>query len=117
MLEVTELAALKIQDYLKENNIDSPVRVALMQGCGGMSLGLALDDKKGNDEMVEHNGLQILIDNDLLAQCDDVKIDFIEPTESGCGCGGGGGFSVTSKNPIGGGGCESSSCGSNGCGC
>lgn len=32
MLDVTELATEKLKAYLTENNIDSPVRVALMQG-------------------------------------------------------------------------------------
>lgn len=32
MLEVTELATKNLKTYLEENNIDSPVRVALMQG-------------------------------------------------------------------------------------
>lgn len=32
MLEVTELATKNLKDYLEQNNIDSPVRVALMQG-------------------------------------------------------------------------------------
>lgn len=32
MLEVTDLAGKKLKSYLEENSIDSPVRVALMQG-------------------------------------------------------------------------------------
>jgi len=32
MLEVTPLAAEKLKAYLADNNIVSPVRVALMQG-------------------------------------------------------------------------------------
>ncbi len=32
MLEVTDLAQTKLQAYLEDNNISSPVRVALMQG-------------------------------------------------------------------------------------
>lgn len=32
MLEVTDLATQKLKAYLEDNNIDSPVRVALMQG-------------------------------------------------------------------------------------
>lgn len=32
MLEVTEMAGVKLKAYLEDNNIDSPVRVALMQG-------------------------------------------------------------------------------------
>lgn len=32
MLEITELASKKLKAYLEDNSIDSPVRVALMQG-------------------------------------------------------------------------------------
>ena len=32
MLEVTELALTNLKDYLEQNNIDSALRVALMQG-------------------------------------------------------------------------------------
>ena len=32
MLEVTELAEVKLKAYMEDNNIDSSVRVALMQG-------------------------------------------------------------------------------------
>jgi iron-sulfur cluster assembly protein len=32
MLEVTDLAVTKLKAYLDDNNIDSAVRVALMQG-------------------------------------------------------------------------------------
>ncbi len=32
MLEVTDLAGKKLKAYLEENSINSPVRVALMQG-------------------------------------------------------------------------------------
>lgn len=32
MLEVTDLASKKLKAYLADNSIESPVRVALMQG-------------------------------------------------------------------------------------
>ncbi len=32
MIEVTELASEKLKAYLEENNLDSPIRVAMMQG-------------------------------------------------------------------------------------
>ena len=51
MLEVTDLALQKIKDFLAQNNIESSVRIALMQSCGGVSLGLALNDKQDNDEV------------------------------------------------------------------
>jgi len=32
MLEITSLAIKNLKSYMSENNVDSPVRVALMQG-------------------------------------------------------------------------------------
>ncbi len=32
MLEVTEMAAKNLKDYMEQNKIDSALRVALMQG-------------------------------------------------------------------------------------
>lgn len=32
MLSVTDLAIQKLKDYLEQNNIDSAIRVAIMQG-------------------------------------------------------------------------------------
>ena len=114
MIEVTELAGQKLKAYLDENKIDSAVRVAVMNGCGGPSLGLALDEAKATDATTEREGVTVLIDNELLSQCGGVRVDFSEG--SGCGCQSG--FAVTSTVPLPntGGGCGGS-CSSGGCGC
>jgi len=119
MVEVTDNAIKNIKAYLAANNIDSAIRVAMMGGCGGPSLGLAIDESKPGDQVHEQEDVRFLVDKDLLAQCGSVKIDFVEPqtTEGGCGCGGGGGYKVSSANPLAdaGGGCGGS-CAS-GCSC
>jgi iron-sulfur cluster assembly protein len=116
MLELTGIAAEKIRDYCKQNNVNSPIRVVAMNGCGGPSLGLAIGEKGEDDATVTTDGIELVIENDLLKVVDSVKVDFIEPSGSGCGCGGGG-FTVTSSKPLPGtsGGCGGS-CAS-GCGC
>lgn len=115
MLEVTEMAGQKLRAYLEENKIESAVRVALMNGCGGPSLGLVLDDAKATDTAADHDGVRVLIDNELLGQCGAVRVDYTEG--SGCGCQGGGGFAITPTNPLpsAGGGCGGS-CSSGSCG-
>lgn len=114
MLEVTEMAGQKLKEYLTQNNIDSAVRVALMNGCGGPSLGLALDEAKETDASAEREGVRVLIDTGLLTQCGEVRVDYTEG--SGCGCKSG--FSVTASIPLpnSGGGCGGS-CSSGSCGC
>ncbi|MBU0485367.1 MAG: IscA/HesB family protein [Proteobacteria bacterium] len=117
MITVSPLAAEKLADYLLENNIESAVRITVMNGCGGMSLGLALDDRQENDHVLEHGKFTLLVAKDLAGECGQITLDFVEK-KSGCGCGGGGGFSITSEKPLpdAAGGCGGS-CGSGSCGC
>ena len=106
MLEVTELATQNLKSYMEENNIDSALRVAIMGGgWAGPSLGLALDEPKDNDAKYEQDGLTFVVDNGLLTTCGSIKIDFVDAGMRS-------GFSISSTNPIGGGGCSSASCGS-----
>ena len=111
MLEVSDSAIENLKSYMEQNNIDSALRVALMQGgWAGPSLGLALDEPKENDMKHEQNDITILVDNELMDNCGDIKIDFMDS-------GARSGFSISSTRPVagGGGGC-SSGCGSGGCG-
>jgi Fe-S cluster assembly iron-binding protein IscA len=66
---------------------------------------LALDEPKDSDKAFEEDGLKFLVDEELLGRCGVVKVDFIEAGYRS-------GFSITSTNPLGGGGsCSSGSCG------
>ncbi|MBM9514081.1 IscA/HesB family protein [Desulfogranum marinum] len=109
MFEITESALENLTSYLQQNNTESAIRIALMQGgCAGPALGLALDDVKDNDTTFQEGTLQFLIEKELLSTCGAVKIDFVEAEH-------GSGFSITSTNPVGGGGCSSGSCASGSC--
>lgn len=113
MLEVTSKATDKLTEYIKENNVTSSLRVALMQGgCSGPSLGLALDEKKSDDKLFEEQNITFLVDKGLLEQCGGITVDYHD-------AGSRSGFSISSTNPLpgAGGGCSSGSCGSGGCGC
>jgi iron-sulfur cluster assembly protein len=110
MLEVTELAVKNLKSYMQENKIDSALRVAIMQGgWSGPSLGLALDEPKDNDKTFEEEGLTFLVDDDLLKQCNQIKVDFLDAGHRS-------GFSISSTVPIAGGGSCGSGCGSGTCG-
>ncbi len=116
MFEVTQSALTNVKDYLRQQKIDSPIRVTMISGgCSGPSLGLALDEAKDNDKTFDHDGVSFVVEESLLASCGAVKVDFIEKSDGGCGCGGSGGFSVTSEKPLASGGC-SCSCPSGSCG-
>ena len=69
-------------------------------------MGLALDEPKATDVKYEQDGLTFLVDDGLLKTCGSIKIDFVDAGMRS-------GFSISSTNPIGGGGCSSSAtCGS-----
>lgn len=113
MVEVTELANKKLSEYLKSNNISSPLRVALMQGgCQGASLGLALDEEKATDETFDSEDLIFLVEKSLLQLCGTITVDYVDAGPRS-------GFLVRSANalPGAGDGCSSGSCSSGGCGC
>ena len=63
MFQVTEKASEMITSFLKDKDEPSYVRVFLSQGgWSGPSLGMALDEPKDNDEIIEDNGIKYLID-------------------------------------------------------
>ena len=106
---ITDTAADKLKDYLTQNNIDSPLRVALMQGgCSGAALSLALDEQKDKDEVFEKNDLTFLIEKGLLDLCGSVNVEYVDAGPRS-------GFSISSANPVGGGGCGGS-CSAGSCG-
>lgn len=113
MLEITKPAKEKLQEYLTENNLPGPVRVTLLRGCGGASLGLALDERKESDTAVDLDGVALIMNTTLLGECGRTMVDFKPP--SGCGCGEGG-FAITTETPLPGGGGCGSSCSSGSCG-
>lgn len=74
---------------------------------------MALDEPKDNDDVFDQDGIKFLVNKDLLVQCKEIKVDFID-------AGARSGFSISSPVPLGGGGGCGSSCGSGGsssCGC
>ncbi len=102
MIEVTPAAMRKIKDYLSQNNIESAIRVTIMEGgCSGPALGIVLDEAGEADRVFSCEGMEFLIHEDMLSDCGSVKIDFAEPDASGSGCScGGGRFVITSEHPV-----------------
>ena len=94
MIEVAQSAQEKLDEYLKQNSIDSAIRVYMAQGgWSGPSLALALDEPKENDDRYETAGVTYLIDKKLLEHVGGVKIDFVEQ-------GWRSGFVVSSHKPV-----------------
>lgn len=107
MLTVTDLAVIKLKEYMAANKINSTLRISLMNGgCSGMSLGLSLDEKKDGDISFDKESILFVMESSLVEQCGAINLDYMDSTASA-------GFALTSEKPIGGGcsSCSSGSCG------
>lgn len=108
MFEISPLAIEKLNEYMQSNNIDSSLRISIISGgCSGPALGLGLDEKKPEDDQFDRDNLSFLCEKTLLQQCGTITVDYAEAGQRS-------GFTITSENPLpgGGGGCSSGSCGS-----
>jgi iron-sulfur cluster assembly protein len=140
ILEVSEMAAEKFHDILKEQGEDDGMlRVMVMPGAqGGMQYVLSVEQEAGEDDLViDTNTIQVLVDADSAPLLDGSQIDYVEGLMrsgfvisnpnfqsaggcgcggggGGCGCGGGGGGGCGSGGGGGGGGCGG---GGGACGC
>lgn len=100
-ISITEKAAGKVQDYLKQvNDPNLSLRVFVKAGgCAGYQFGLKLD-KQAETDVVEHkNGVNIVADPKSADLLGDAEIDYVETEMGGgfkfnfpgdyltCGCG------------------------------
>jgi len=103
MLEVTTTAQKEFDDYFKGKEI-KPIRIFLAdQGCGGPSMGLAVDELKENDISYDIGEIKYIVDKQLMLKARPIEIDYKE-----------GGFTVTSNLNLDGG---CSACGTRGSCC
>ena len=103
MFQITEKASEMIQDFLKDRQDPTYIRLFLSQGgWSGPSLSMALDEPKDNDEVFEKSGVTYLMEKDLYERTQPINVDFIESAM-------GSGFSITSAL-SGGNSCGSCSC-------
>ena len=133
LLEVSDLAAQKFQDILKEQDEDEGMlRVMVMPGAnGGIQYMLSVEQVAGEDDfVVDTSTIQVLVDMDSAPLLDGSTIDYMEGLMrsgfvisnpnfqaqggGGCACGGGGGGCGCGG---GGGGCGGGGGGGGGGGC
>lgn len=115
MIEVTESALSNVKDFLRQQKIDSPVRVTMVSSCGGLRLSLAIDAIKNTDFISDHDGVIFIVDRGLSETCGTIKVDFVEASPGDCGCSGDGEFKFSSANSLAGDSCGCS-CSSGSCG-
>lgn len=96
MLELTESARKELEAFFADKQKET-IRIYMAGGCGGPRLGMALDEERDTDTVMEKDGFTFCMDKELLAQVKSVKIDLtymgfaIEPevplpAGDGCGC-------------------------------
>ena len=104
MITLTETAAEKIKSIIEERKADGKaIRVfAEPGGCSGMRYGMAFDSQKEDDDVVQLDGVSMLLDPTSAMVLKDGVIDYVDGPH-------GSGFEI--KNPN-----VTSSCG-NGCSC
>jgi iron-sulfur cluster assembly accessory protein len=103
VVELTDIAARKIGTLLSdEEHAGAGLRVAVRGGgCSGFQYQLALDEKRDGDQVFEHDGIRILVDETSLRYVDGSTVDY---TESLMGAG----FQVENPNVVASCGCGSS---------
>lgn len=102
MLQLTDVAATKVAEFLtKHNRPEALLRVRVVGGgCSGFQYQLALDDEsRDGDQVIEQNGVKMLVDERSLPYLDGTEIDYVEDlmgagfrfnnpnAVSNCGCG------------------------------
>ena len=95
MINVSEVAAAKINELLtEENKSGSGLRVFVQGGgCSGFQYGLMIDEGEGDattDAIIETNGVKLLVDPISARYLKGAEVDFVDNVT-------GGGFTI--KNP------------------
>jgi iron-sulfur cluster assembly protein/iron-sulfur cluster insertion protein len=101
MITLTDNAVTQIRKLHSENAEDSQYLRILVGagGCSGFEYGMAFDEKKEGDQVIESNGVEFLIDETSLEYMRGSTIDFDgglsgrgfeinnPNAQSSCGCG------------------------------
>src|SRR5262245_29790040 len=95
MINVTELAASKINELLTEENKQSAGLRVFVQGggCSGFQYGLMIEEGEGAtdaDQVFESNGVRLYVDPISVRYLSGAEVDFVDNLT-------GGGFTI--KNP------------------
>jgi iron-sulfur cluster assembly protein len=106
MVELTDIAAEKVRDFISSQQAEAASDVGLRVGvrgggCSGFQYALALDERRDDDHVFETGGIRVLVDPASLQYVDGSTVDY---TESFMGSG----FDVSNPNVVASCGCGSS---------
>lgn len=99
MLEITPLAQKKLKAFKEAENTDLPIRIAIMSGASGSpNLGVLPDEATEKDQVQDLDGVQVIIDKELLEYCEEITVDYVKMESSSCSLDGG--FKISQKNHL-----------------
>jgi len=104
MLSLTDAAVAKVKHFAQTmpDSLGKPLRVFVQGGgCSGFQYGFTFDEKRDDDNVLEQDGITILVDPQSAMYLKDSTVDYVEDFR-------GAGFSVTNPNATGGCGCGKS---------
>lgn len=79
MIQISKEAVIAIKEKYNFDQRDKNIRVFIKGfGWGGPKFGITLDGVKENDERKEVNGLNIIVEKDLLELYGGFDIDFLD---------------------------------------
>ncbi len=101
-VKISDVAAEKIRDLVASTETEQALRVAVKGGgCSGFQYALALDTRKDDDNVFEHNGVSVLVDKVSMQFVFGSEVDYVEGLQ-------GAGFTVNNPNVVAACGCGSS---------
>ena len=104
MVTLTDIATEKVRGFLSQQEAEGEIglRVGVRGGgCSGFQYALALDEKRDDDHVFEHDGIRLLVDPASLQYVDGSQVDYTESLM-------GSGFEVNNPNVVAACGCGSS---------
>ena len=101
MITLTDNAAQHIKTLRSEQDVKGKALRVYVEagGCSGMEYGMAFDDQKADDEVVRHDGVEVIIDPMSANFLKGSVIDYVDSLQgsgfkinnpnvhSSCGCG------------------------------
>jgi len=94
-ITLTDKAAVKVKAAMeKQGKQGAGLRLSVLGGgCSGFQYGLAFDQKKGDDHIIQSQGVTLLVDEQSAHYVDGSEIDYVESVM-------GEGFMVNNPNAV-----------------
>ncbi|HEY8475618.1 MAG TPA: iron-sulfur cluster insertion protein ErpA [Chloroflexota bacterium] len=95
MISLTDAAVQKVRDLMtKENKTEYGLRVFIKGGgCAGFSYGLAFDTPRQDDQVIDANGVRVIVDPFSAMYLEGTEIDYVDGLM-------GAGFAINNPNAV-----------------